>query len=110
MEQPTTEVPKRYVRRAAAPPAPSRLAVTPSARTKGRRRAVDIRINEVADRIYRFSTFVPGVGPTGFTFNQYLIDDDQPLLFHTGLRHMFPDLAEAIGTLTPLDNLRWITF
>jgi len=71
---------------------------------------MSIRIDEVADRIYRLSTFVPGIGPTGFTFNQYVIDDEEPLLFHTGLRHMFPAVAEAIATITPLDQLRWITF
>jgi flavorubredoxin len=68
------------------------------------------RIDEVADRIYRFSTFVPDIGPTGFTFNQYLVVDEEPLLFHTGLRHLFPHVAEAIATLTPLESLRWITF
>lgn len=31
---------------------------------------------EIADGIYRFSTFVPEIGPTGFTFNQYLIEDE----------------------------------
>ena len=67
-------------------------------------------VTEIADRIYRFSTLVPDIGPTGFTFNQYLIDDDEPLLFHTGLRHMFPLLAEAIATITPVERLRWITF
>lgn len=66
--------------------------------------------DEVADGIYRFSTFVPEVGPTGFTFNQYLIDDDQPLLFHTGHRGMFPLVAEAIAAITPLAGLRWVTF
>ena len=71
---------------------------------------MDTRIDEVADRIYRFSTFVPEIGPTGFTFNQYFIDDDEPLLFHTGPRAMFPFLAEAIATITPLERLRWITF
>jgi flavorubredoxin len=71
---------------------------------------MDIRIDEVADRIYRFSTFVPDIGPTGFTFNQYLIVDDEPLLFHTGMRHMFPQLTEAITSLTPLEGLRWVTF
>jgi flavorubredoxin len=71
---------------------------------------MDTRTDEIAERIYRFSTFVPEIGPTGFTFNQYLIDDEQPLLFHTGLRHMFPLLAEAIGAITPLEGLRWITF
>ena len=40
---------------------------------------MDTRIDEVASRIYRFSTFVPDIGPTGFTFNQYLIDDEEPL-------------------------------
>jgi flavorubredoxin len=71
---------------------------------------MDMRIDEVADRIFRFSTFVPDIGPTGFTFNQYLIVDDEPLLFHTGLRHMFPQVKEAIATLTSLESLRWITF
>lgn len=71
---------------------------------------MDMRIDEIADRIYRFSTFVSEIGPTGFTFNQYLIDDDQPLLFHTGLRHMFPYVAEAIASVTPLERLRWVTF
>jgi flavorubredoxin len=69
-----------------------------------------IRIDEIADQIYRFSTFVPDIGPTGFTFNQYLVVDEEPLMFHTGLRHMFPEVTEAIGTLMPLENLRWITF
>ena len=71
---------------------------------------MDTQIDEVADRIYRFSTFVPDIGPTGFTFNQYLIVDDEPLLFHTGLHHMFPAVTDAIASLTPLDGLRWITF
>ncbi|MEP7180151.1 MAG: hypothetical protein ABI775_13780 [Pseudonocardiales bacterium] len=67
-------------------------------------------IDEIADGIYRFSTFVPDIGPTGFTFNQYLIDDEQPLLFHTGPRAMFPIVADAIESITPLAGLRWITF
>ena len=71
---------------------------------------METRINEVASRIYRLSTFVPDIGPAGFTFNQYLIDDDEPLLFPTGPRAMFPDLAAAISTITPLAKLRWITF
>lgn len=71
---------------------------------------MDTQTSEIADGIYRFSTFVPDIGPTGFTFNQYLIDDEQPLLFHTGLRAMFPLLAEAIAPITPIERLRWITF
>jgi flavorubredoxin len=71
---------------------------------------MDTRVTEIADRVYRLSTYVPEIGPTGFTFNQYLIDDEEPLLFHTGLRHMFSLLTEAIATITPVDRLRWITF
>ena len=71
---------------------------------------MDIRTEEVAEGIYRFSTFVPDIGPTGFTFNQYLIVDEEPLLFHTGLRHMFPEVTEAIAALMPLESLRWVMF
>jgi flavorubredoxin len=71
---------------------------------------MDTRTDEIADGIYRLSTFVPDIGPTGFTFNQFLIDDDEPLLFHTGPRSMFPLVSAAVGTITALDRLRWITF
>jgi flavorubredoxin len=71
---------------------------------------MDTQTSEIAEGIYRFSTFVPDIGPTGLTFNQYLIDDEQPLLFHTGHRATFPLLAEAIAAITPLGRLRWITF
>src|SRR5690606_35755961 len=47
-------------------------------------------------------------GPGAFSFNQYLIRDDEPLLFHTGPRRMFPLVAEAIGRLLPIERLRWI--
>ena len=67
-------------------------------------------VNEIADGIYRISTFVPEIGPTGFTFNQFLVDADEPLLFHTGLRGMFPLVSEAIATVMPVDRLRWIMF
>ena len=68
------------------------------------------KIDEIADGIYRLSTFVPDVGPTGFTFNQFLIDDEEPLLFHTGQRMLFDSVREAIATVVPVDTLRWITF
>jgi flavorubredoxin len=68
------------------------------------------QIDEIADGIYRLSTFVPDVGPTGFTFNQFLIDDDEPLLFHTGQRMLFDSVSEAIATVVPVETLRWITF
>ena len=68
------------------------------------------QIDEIADGIYRLSTFVPDVGPTGFTFNQFLIDDDEPLLFHTGQRMLFDSVSRAIATVVPVETLRWITF
>lgn len=65
---------------------------------------------EIADRIYRISTLVPDAAPGGFTFNQFLIDADEPLLFHTGARRMFPLVSGAIARIIPIDSLRWITF
>ncbi|MBM3650892.1 MAG: MBL fold metallo-hydrolase [Alphaproteobacteria bacterium] len=66
-------------------------------------------IFEIADKIYRLSTFVPQVGPTGFTFNQFLIDADQPLLFHYGQRALFPLVSDAVKRVMPLTKLRWTT-
>jgi flavorubredoxin len=71
---------------------------------------MDIHIDEIADRIFRLSAFVPDIGPTGFTFNQFLIDAEEPLLFHTGARHMFGDVSGAVSTILPVESLRWITF
>lgn len=62
---------------------------------------------EVADDIFRISTFVPDAG---MPFNQYLIRAEQPLLFHTGMRGLFPLVSEAVGGLLPLTSLRWIGF
>lgn len=67
-------------------------------------------IAEIGDGIYRISTPVapnPAL-PGGFTFNQYLIDDDQPLLFHTGPRQMFDLVREAIATVLPVSKLSYI--
>jgi flavorubredoxin len=72
---------------------------------------VETRISEIADGIYRLSTFVPEIAPpAGFTFNQFLIAGDAPLLFHTGPRQMFPLVQAAVSRLMPPDSLRWITF
>jgi flavorubredoxin len=72
---------------------------------------METTITEIASRIYRLSTFVPDIAPpAGFTFNQFLIDADEPLLFHCGLRAMFPSVARAAAGVLPLDRLRWITF
>ncbi len=68
------------------------------------------RVDEIGQRIYRLSTFFPEIGLTGFTFNQFLLDDDEPLLFHTGHRSTFPSVAEAIERVLPLRRLRWIAF
>ncbi len=67
-------------------------------------------VDEIADNIYRISTFVPEVSPDGFTFNQFLVAADEALLFHTGPRGMFPLVAEAVATVLPVESLRWITF
>ena len=68
-------------------------------------------INEIADGIYRISVFVPDIAPpAGFTFNHFLMRGDEPLLFHTGLRKMFPLVSEAVSRIMPVGNLRWITF
>ena len=66
-------------------------------------------VDEVAAGIYRISTPLDAV-PGGFTFNQYLIADEEPLLFHTGLRALFPAVSAAIGRVLPLARLRWIAF
>jgi flavorubredoxin len=66
-------------------------------------------VSEIAARIYRLSTFVDAVGPTGFTFNQFLIDADEPLLFHYGQRSLFPLISAAVKSVIPLDKLRWTT-
>lgn len=67
-------------------------------------------VDEIADGIYRISTFIPDVSPEGFTFNQFLVVADEPLLFHTGPRGMFPLVAEAVAKVLPVESLRWITF
>jgi flavorubredoxin len=72
---------------------------------------METRIDEIGDRIYRLSTYVPDIEPpVGFTFNQFLILSDEPLLFHAGFRRMFPMVSEAVSRLMPVEALRWITF
>lgn len=67
-------------------------------------------LNEVAEGIYRINTPVAFPGGGGFSFNQYLILDDEPLLFHTGPRKMFPLVQEAVSTVLPVERLRYIAF
>jgi flavorubredoxin len=69
------------------------------------------RVDEVADCIFRISTPVASiVAGGGITYNQYLLVDDEPLLFHTGKRRMFPQVQEAVARILPLERLRWISF
>lgn len=72
---------------------------------------MDTTVTEIADRIYRISTWVPDVAPpAGFTFNQFLVDAEEPLLFHAGHRQMYPLISEAVARVRPVADLRWITF
>ena len=66
-------------------------------------------VAEIADGIYRINTPL-SVVPGGFSFNQYLVVDDEPLLFHTGLKRTFPLVREAIASVMPVEKLRWIAF
>jgi flavorubredoxin len=70
------------------------------------------RIDEIADRIFRISTPVPPnpALPAGFSFNQFLLVDDEPLLFHCGMRKIFPLVREAIATVMPVETLRWVSY
>ncbi len=67
-------------------------------------------VHEIADGIFRLSTLVPGVGPTGLTYNQFLIRADQPLLFHCGQRALFAGLRDAVARVLPPERLRWLAF
>jgi flavorubredoxin len=62
---------------------------------------------EIADNIHRISTFVEG---PNLPFNQYLVVADEPLLFHCGLRQLFPLVSDAVAKIMPVERLRWITF
>jgi flavorubredoxin len=70
---------------------------------------MDTKIDQIADGIYRINTPFTEL-PGGFSFNQYLVVDDEPLLFHTGGRRLFPLVSNAIARVLPLDRLRWIGF
>ncbi len=67
-------------------------------------------VHEIAPGIYRINTPVQIPGGPGFNFNQYLIADAEPLVFHTGPRRMFPLVAEAIGRVLPLETIRYVAF
>jgi flavorubredoxin len=81
---------------------------------------MDTTVDEIAAGIFRLSTWIPGITEHGFTFNQFLLtapdvtdrggSGDEPFLFHTGMRQLFPSVSEAIGRIIPLESLRWISF
>jgi flavorubredoxin len=66
-------------------------------------------VHEISEGIYRINTPL-SVVPGGFSFNQYLIVDDEPLLFHTGLRKLFPVVVEAVRSVMPAEQLRYVAF
>jgi flavorubredoxin len=69
------------------------------------------RIDQIADGIFRLSTLVPEVAPPdGFGFNQFLIMAGEPLLYHCGQRGLFPVVSEAVRSIVPVEQLRWISF
>jgi hypothetical protein len=68
---------------------------------------MEVRIDEIAAGIYRLSSYVPAVAPpAGFTFNQFLILGADPLIFHTGLRQLFPAVRAAVARIVAPDKLR----
>jgi flavorubredoxin len=72
---------------------------------------METKINEIADGIYRLSTYVPDIAPpAGFVFNQFLVLGDEPLMFHTGLRKMFALNRDALAKIIPPEKLRWIGY
>ncbi|MGE0046258.1 MAG: MBL fold metallo-hydrolase [Hyphomonadaceae bacterium] len=71
---------------------------------------METRINEIAPDIFRLSTFIREVEPGGLAFNQFLVRGDEPLLFHTGMRALFPLVREAVSKLIAPESLRWISF
>lgn len=70
---------------------------------------METQVDEIAEGVYRLSTFTDQVAG-GFTFNQFLVRGEDPLLFHTGPRQMFPLVSEAVTKVIPLERLRWVSF
>ena len=64
-------------------------------------------VEEIAPDLYRISTYAPGID---LQFNQFLVKDDEPLLFHTGMKSLFPSVLEAVSSVIEPSRLRWIGF
>jgi flavorubredoxin len=72
---------------------------------------MEAKVDEIADGVYRVSAYVPEIAPPqGFTYNHFLVLGDEPLVFHTGLRRMFPSILAAAEKVLPALKLRWICF
>ncbi|ARZ71978.1 beta-lactamase [Streptomyces albireticuli] len=68
---------------------------------------METTVTEIAPDVYRLSTYI---SDADFLFNQFLIDAEEPLLFHCGLRTLFPLVSDAVARVTPVAGLRWLTF
>jgi flavorubredoxin len=68
---------------------------------------MDIRLTEVADGVHQLSTYLAEMD---FGLNQFLLTGEEPLLFHTGMRGMFPIVSAAVARVMSPDQLRWISF
>lgn len=64
-------------------------------------------VTEITPGVYRISTFVP---QANLQFNQFLVRDDEPLLFHTGMKRLFPAVREAVAQVVDPAVIRWIAF
>jgi flavorubredoxin len=67
-------------------------------------------LHEIAPGIYRINTPLALPDGSAFSFNQYLVADDEPLVFHTGARGLFPLVSAAIAKVLPLDSIRYVAF
>jgi flavorubredoxin len=68
---------------------------------------METRVTEIANRIYHLSTYI---APADLRFNQVLIDAEQPLLFHCGMKSLFPLISAAVSRIIPLEKLRWVSY
>ena len=68
---------------------------------------METRVTEVADGFHQLTTYIEEMD---FSFNQYVVTGEQPLLFHTGPRGLFPLVSDAVARVTPIDTVRWLTF
>src|SRR5262245_9175345 len=64
-------------------------------------------ITEIAPDVYKIATYIP---EADLQFSQFLVKDDEPLLFHTGMKALFPIVREAVASLIPVESLKWISF